>query len=432
MKEIKLLLAFFCFFFFSFVHAQQEVGNGGSPNIDSTAINNSIAPAFDPSAATQKYLDILSPAKKAKSDSYFEGGYWLILWNLLYTLAIGFIFLRLGLSKWIRQIAFRAKNINMQVFIYGLLYILFVWLFSFPLTVYQDFYREHQYDLSNLTFSAWLIENLKSLVIAVVFGSALLVLLYKAIRHTGKNWWIWGAGITISFVIFGAFIAPVFLAPIFNKYKPLEEGALKSQILSIARANNIPADNVYQFDASKQSNKISANVSGFASTTRISLNDNLLKRCSPAEIKSVVGHEMGHYVMNHVYKGILEIGLLMFLSFALVNWLFNKIISRWGERLSIAGITDIAGLPLLAVLFALISFCTTPVSNTLTRTQEIESDMFGLNAAREPDGFAAVSMKLSEYRKINPGRWEEIIFFDHPSGQVRVSTAMKWKAENLK
>ncbi len=219
--------------------------------------------------------------------------------------------------------------------------------------------------------------------------------------------------------------------PIFNQYKPLEEGPLKAQILSMARANNIPADNVYQFDASKQSDRISANVSGFANTTRISLNDNLLKRCTPAEIKAVMGHEMGHYVMNHVYKGILEMGVLLFLSFALVNWAFNKIVSRWGESLSITGISDIAGLPLLVVIFSVLSFFTTPISNSLTRTQEVEADMFGLNAAREPDGFAAVSMKLSEYRKINPGHWEEIIFFDHPSGRVRVSTAMKWKAENL-
>ena len=299
------------------------------------------------------------------------------------------------------------------------------------MSVYQDFYREHQYDLSNLTFGGWLIENLKGLSIATFFGSLLLMALYVAIRRTGARWWMWGAGGAIFFSMFIAFIAPVFLLPIFNQYKPMDAGPLKTQILSMARANNIPADNVYQFDASKQSNKISANVSGFASTTRISLNDNLLKRCSPAEIKSVMGHEMGHYVMNHVYKGLLEMGVLLFLSFALVNWLFNLIVSKWGTQLSITGITDIAGLPLLVVIFSLLSFFTTPISNTLTRTQEIEADMFGLNVAREPDGFAAVSMKLSEYRKINPGHWEEIIFFDHPSGRVRVSTAMKWMAENL-
>jgi STE24 endopeptidase len=418
MKKLLLLILILAVSTFAFIHAQDSTGT--------------VKAAFDPAAATQKYLDILTPAQKAKSDAYFEGGYWLILWDLLYTLVVGFVFLGLGLSKWMKKIATKVKNANLQNLIYGLLYLLLSWILAFPLSVYEGFYREHQYGLSNMTFPGWLVESLEGLGVSAILGAPILVILYIAIRRTGRRWWIWGAGISIVFTMFVAFIAPVFLMPIFNQYKPMEEGPIKAQILSMARANSIPADNVYQFDASKQSNRISANVSGFASTTRISLNDNLLKRCSPAEIKSVMGHEMGHYVMNHMYKGIMEMGILIFLSFAFVSWAFNKIVGRWGTQLSITGISDIAGLPLLAVIFAVVSFFSTPISNTLTRTQEIEADMFGLNAAREPDGFAAVAMKLSEYRKINPGYWEEIIFFDHPSGRVRVSTAMKWKAENMK
>jgi len=417
MKKYILLAAIIGICSFSVVHAQGDTAKSA---------------AFDVAAATQKYLDMLSPAQKAKSDAYFEGGYWLILWNLLYTLVVGFIFLRLGMSRWIKKNALKFKNINVQTLIYGLQYILLAWMLSFPMSVYQDFYREHQYNLSNLSFTGWLIEDLQGLGLITLFGSILLVVLYIAIRRTGPRWWIWGAGITIAFTIFVAFIAPVYLSPIFNDYKPLADGPLKQQILSLARANEIPAQNVYQFDASKQSDRVSANVSGFASTTRISLNDNLLKRCTPAEIKSVMGHEMGHYVMNHVYKGILEIGVLLFLSFAIVNWAFNKIVLRWGDSLSISGIGDIAGLPLLAVIFAVLSFFTTPISNTLTRTQETEADMFGLNAAREPDAEAHVDIMLSEYRKLDPGYWEEVFFYDHPSGRRRVHMAMQWKAENLK
>ena len=439
MKKIISLIIIIATSCISILKAQPDIGNK-SQSIDSaiavvikaSTTDSASAASFDASAATMKYLNVLTPAQKAKSDAYFEGGYWLILWDLLYTLLVGFIFLRLGLSKLIKKIALKVNNINLQNLIYVWLYLLLVWVLSFPISVYEGFCREHQYGLSNLTFSGWLTESLQGLGIGAVLGGILLVILYIAIRLTGRRWWIWGATICIAFTAFTAFIAPVFLMPIFNHYKPLEEGPIKAQILSMARANNIPATNVYEFDASKQSNRVSANVSGFASTTRISLNDNLLKRCSPAEIKAVMGHEMGHYVMNHVYKGILEMGVLLFLVFAIVNWAFTKIVNRWGDELSITGIKDIAGLPLLAVLFSIIMFFATPISNSITRTQEIEADMFGLNAAREPDGFAGVSMKLSEYRKINPGHWEEIFFFDHPSGRVRVSTAMKWKAENLK
>jgi STE24 endopeptidase len=219
----------------------------------------------------------------------------------------------------------------------------------------------------------------------------------------------------------------VFISPLFNKYEPLSEGKLKSEILSLARANGVPAGNVYQFDASKQSKRISANVSGFGSTIRISLNDNLLNRCTPAEVKAVMAHELGHYVLNHMYKLLILIGFIILL----VNWGFNWAIHRWGNKWQIASISDIGGLPLFMFLFTLFFFFATPVQNNISRTIEIESDYFGYNAAQEPDAFASIAMKLSEYRKISPRRLEEILFFDHPSGRTRVHNAMVWKSEHL-
>lgn len=388
--------------------------------------------AFDPEVATQQYLDTLSPEAKEKSDSYFEGGYWLILWNLLYGIAVAWIFLGLGLSKWIKSIATKAESSNIQNLIYIAFYFLFSTLLTFPMSLYQGFFREHQYNLSNLTFGGWFGEEIKGLILGVVFGSIILMLIYMAIRKVKERWWVWASGIAIVFIVFGMFVGPVFISPIFNKYQPLEEGKLKEEILSMARANGVPADNVYQFDASKQSNRISANVSGMGSTIRISLNDNLLKRCSPAEVKSVMGHEIGHYVLNHVYKGMVLMVILVLLGFAFVNWAMKKSISKWGEKWSISSISDISSLPLFIVLFSVFFFFATPVLNNFSRTIEIESDYFGLNASQEPDGFAKVDMMLSEYRKISPGKLEEILFFDHPSGRVRVHNAMIWKAEHLK
>lgn len=420
MKKILLISAILGWCFLSQLHAQT-----------SDSLTTSSAPAFDVQTATAHYLNMLSPEAKAKSDAYFEGGYLLILVDLLYAIGVAFVFLALGLSKWIKKIATKVSNVNLQNLIYVILYTILAWLLSFPLSVYEGYYREHQYNLSNLTFGGWLTENLQGFGLSLVFLPLMIMLLYIALRRTGKNWWLWGAGGTLAFMMFFAFIAPVFISPIFNQYKPLEEGPLKSEILAMARANSIPAENVYQFDASKQSNRVSANVSGFASTTRISLNDNLLKRCTPAEIKAVMGHEMGHYVMNHVYKGMLAFGVLIFIVFALVNWSLNKIILKKGSDWGIESMSDIAGLPLLFVIISVVMFFATPVTNTLVRTQEMEADIFGLNAAREPDAEAHVDIMLSEYRKLNPSKWEEIFFFDHPSGRVRVETAMKWKAEHL-
>ena len=397
---------------------------------DSLAVTQ--AAAFNVDSATQHWLNTLSSVARAKSDAYFEGGYWLILWNMLYTVLVGATFLLTGLSKRMKAIVSKVNNVTLQNYLYGVLYFVLSYILIFPLNVYQGFFREHQYALSNMTFMAWLKDEMIGLSVGAFGGSLLLIVVYFAMRKTGKNWWIWAAGITMVFAAFISFIAPVFLSPLFNKYQPLPDGPLKQEILSMARANEIPAENVYQFDASRQSDRVSANVSGFGSTTRISLNDNLLKRCTPAEIKGVMGHEMGHYVMNHVYKGLMEALILVVVLFWLVNFAFNLIVQGYGTRLGVNEISDIGSLPLLVVLFSVASFVFTPVTNTMTRTQETEADMFGLNAAREPDAEAHVDMMLSEYRKIDPGYWEEIFFYDHPSGRNRVHMAMQWKAEHLK
>jgi STE24 endopeptidase len=227
-------------------------------------------------------------------------------------------------------------------------------------------------------------------------------------------------------------IAPVYIFPIFNKVTRLNDPKVVDPILSMARANGIPARDVYTIDASRQSTRMSANVSGFSKTMRITLNDNLLRRGSPEEIQAVMGHEMGHYVMHHIYKDFLFFAIIFVLGFAYLRMGVEWSLQRWGEKWQIRGIGDTAVLPLVVLLISIAGFVMTPVLNTWTRTQEYEADMYGLNAARQPDGFAQGAIHLGEYRKMNPGPVEEWIFFDHPSGHNRIYAAMRWKAENLK
>jgi STE24 endopeptidase len=234
----------------------------------------------------------------------------------------------------------------------------------------------------------------------------------------------------IAFLAFVSLIAPVYIAPLFNQYKKLEDPRIKDPILSMARANGIPATDVYEFDASRQSNRVSANVSGFASTLRISLNDNLLKRCTLPEIETTMGHEMGHYVLNHAYKGLVMIGVVIVIGFAFLHWGIRFALARWGEKWDVRGITDVAVLPLAMIVFSLYFFLMTPVTNTISRTMEYEADMYGLNAARQPDGEANVDLMLGEYRKLDPGPVEEFLFYDHPGGRTRITAAMRWKTEH--
>ena len=386
---------------------------------------------FDVEHATQAWVDTLSPEKRARSDAYFEGGYVLHFVDFLYGLGVAALFLLTPLSRRMRALAERvAKGAFVRSVIYAAQYVVLATLFMFPMSYYAGFYREHAYGMANNSFGSWLGDEGKSLGIDLVLGSLFLGVLYIIFRKAPRTWWVWGTVASMAFVAFATMIAPVYLAPMFNTYKSVPQGPMREQILSLARANGIPADDVYWFDASRQTKRISANVSGLLGTTRISLNDNLMNRSPEESIQSVLGHEMGHYVLNHVYKGLIFQGLIALGGFAFTAFVFDRIVLRWGSKLGIAGISDPAGFPLLAAIVSVWFFLMTPVTNSLIRTQESEADIFGLNASRQPDGFANVAMQLSEYRKIHPGTWEEIFCFDHPSGWNRVHMAMAWKKEH--
>jgi len=389
--------------------------------------------AFDPAAATRAYLDRMTPEKKARSDAYFEGGYWLQLWGFLYGLAVAWLLLGSGLSRRFRDWALRrSRLLPVAQWLYAAGYVLLVAVLTFPLNVYQGFFREHQYDLATQTFPQWMRDQFVGLAVSLVLFPLLLVALYAVFRKAPRTWWLWGGAISVLFLVFVILIAPVYIDPLFNKYKPLEDARVKDEILSLARASGIETDDVWEFDASRQTTRVSANVSGFMGTMRVRLNDNLLNRCTLPEIKAVMGHEIGHYALNHVYELILDFGLAYVLGFAFLSWSFERARRRWGAGWGVTDITDIAGLPLLVAVFSVFFFILTPVQNNMIRVNEAEADRYGLQAAREPDGFAEIALKLGEYRKLEPGPFEEWFFYDHPSGRSRIKMAMEWKAEALR
>jgi STE24 endopeptidase len=427
-----------CLFWLFFIVAMGVAATGearaqGSNNAKTSdaAVTGQAAPAFDVNAAVETYLAKMPPAERARSNAYFEGGYWLLLWDFLSTVLVMWILLRFRLSLRMRDLAERITRFRpLQTAIYWVQFIVLVTVVTFPLTIYEGYVREHKYGLSNQAFGQWMRDQAVALGIGIVLGAIFMMPLFGVVRRLGKNWWVWGAVATVVFIAFIALIAPVYIAPLFNKYTKLEEPSIKDPILSMARANGIPATDVYEFDASRQSNRVSANVSGFAGTLRISLNDNLLKRCTLPEIATTMGHEMGHYVLNHIYKGLVMNGVVIAIGFAFLNWGINFALSRWGERWGVRDIGDVAVLPLAVVVLSSYFFITTPINNTITRTMEFEADMYGLNAARQPDAEANVDLLLGEYRKMDPGPIEEFVFFDHPSGRTRITAAMRWKAEH--
>lgn len=400
--------------------------------IDMLATAAAAAPGFDVEAATRAYLDTLQGAARAKSDAYFEGGYWLLLWNALVGIVSAWLILRLGWSAaWRRWAERMTKWRWLQPMLYALPWTIVSALIVLPWTIYTGWYREKQYGLMNLSLGAWFGEQAIGLAISVVFVAILLAIVFALIRRAPRSWWIWSSASVTALIALAIAVGPVFISPLFNEYKPMAAGPVRDQILAMAQANRVPADNVYVFDQSKQTKRISANVSGLGPTIRISLNDNLLNRTSPAEVKAVMGHELGHYVLNHIGKSIALLTAIVALGLFLLWRLTPLILERWGAHWGVTGPDDPAATPVYAILMTLYLLAMTPALNSMTRIFESEADAFGLDAAREPDGFALTAMKLSEYRKIEPGPLEEAVFFDHPSGRTRVRMAMEWKARHL-
>ncbi|QNA85409.1 M48 family metallopeptidase [Sphingomonas sp. So64.6b] len=389
------------------------------------------SPAFDVERATRAYLDLLQGPARAKSDAYFEGGYWLTLWGTLASVVTYLIMLATGMAARFRDITERLiKRRWLQPAIFAVPFTIAGALIILPWTIYTGFFRERQYGLMNQGFGAWLGEQAIGVGVGIVVNMILFAVMFAVIRRFPRRWWLLGAAAMTGFVLIAALVAPLFIMPLFNKYTEMPAGPLRDRIVAVAAANHIPADHIYVSDASKQSKRISANVSGLGPTIRITLNDNLLNRTGPDEVVAVMGHEMGHYVLNHVQKAILAFAVIFLVVFFLIARIAPALVARY-PRWGVRDVADPAAAAIFMLLASVAGLILTPVQNTLVRVQESEADAFGLDAAREPDGFAKVAMRLSEYRKIEPGPAEEALFFDHPSGATRVRMSMQWKKDHV-
>ena len=397
------------------------------------ALAQNASSGFDVEQASRAYIDTLQGAQLEKSNAYFEGGYWLILWGALIGVLVDLLILQSRLSARFRNWAERVTSRTwLQPALYGLPYIIAGFLITLPWTIYTGFFREQQYGLMSQSFGGWFGEQLIGLLISLITFPLLIMAIFAVIRRAPKLWWIWGTGVISVFLFIGLLLGPVFISPLFNNYTEMTDGPLRDRIVAMAAEYDIPAENIYVFDQSKQHKRISANVSGFGPTIRVSLNDNLLERTDPEEVAAVMGHEMGHYVLGHTWRTVLILALIVAVGLFIVARLAPRLIARHGEKWGVRSIADPAAIPLLSLILTVYFFAATPAINSLIRINESEADRFGLATAQEPDGFAKVAMRLSEYRKIEPDPLEEMLFFDHPSGATRVRMAMQWKADHVK
>lgn len=388
---------------------------------------------FDAAAETARYLAALPPEAHAKATAYTQGGHWLLLWGTLIAILVSWIIVRTGLLVRIRAgIEKTRPRPWLAVLAVVPVAMLLDSVLSLPWSIYARWWRETTYGLTSQPLPEWLGEAGMQIGIGLVMNLILFAILYALIRRAPKRWWLWGGLVTSLFVIFAIVIGPVLIEPLFNKYTPAPPGPVREAVVEMAEANGVPSDKIFIYNGSRQSNRYTANVSGLFGSARVAMSDTMFAQgADMAEVKGVVGHEMGHYVHMHSLWRAGVLSLLAMIAFWLVDRLFPLAARLLGAR-GVEGIADPAGLPVLSAVLSVLALLATPVTNTLIRTMEADADNFSLQRVGEPDGLAKALVKTIEYRAATPGKWEEIIFYDHPSVGWRVRNAMDWKAAHRK
>ncbi|WP_419317061.1 M48 family metallopeptidase [Caulobacter sp. ErkDOM-E] len=384
---------------------------------------------FDAAAATAAYLAQLSPAAHAKAQAYTQGGHWLLLWGFLISVLTAWLIIRSGVLVRVRAgLERRRPRPIVASFGVGVVYLLVDWVLGLPWSVYSNWWREKSYGMTSQAFTGWLGEGVMSMAISAVVTGLFFVALYALIRRARRLWWLWAGGLTAGFMVLGMLVAPIYIEPLFNTYTPAPAGQVRDAVVQMAKANGVPSDKIFIYDGSKQSNAYTANVSGLFGSARIAMSDTMFKKGADlAEVRGVVGHEMGHYARGHSLWITGIFSLLAILAFFVVDRLFAPAQRLLGAG-GVMGIADPAGLPVLAVILAVLGLLGGPVANTVIREIETDADRYSLEHVGEPDGLAKALVKTIEYRAATPGKLEEVLFYDHPAVGVRVRRAMDWKA----
>jgi STE24 endopeptidase len=386
---------------------------------------------FDPAAATAAYLATLPPEAHAKATAYTQGGHWVLLWGTLVSILVSWIVIRTGVLVRVRG-GVEARKPRPWLAVLAVVAVdgIIEGVLSIPWEAYSNWWREKSYGLTSRAFAGWLVEHAEKMAIGIVVSLILFSLLYWVIRRAPKTWWLW-SGVAYSVATIAFFIIGLFLIePLFNTYKVAPPGPVRDEVVAMAKQVGVPSDKILIYNGSKQSNRYTANAGGLFGYGRVAMSDVMFKKDADiAEVRGVVGHEMGHYVRKHVLWGALESGLMALIGLFLVDRLFPVAARLTGAK-GVTGIADPAGLPVISILLAVLGLLATPISNTFSRWVEADADHFSVVHFNEPDGLAKALVKTIEYRADSPGKLEEFIFYDHPSVGARVRAMMDWKAEH--
>ena len=314
---------------------------------------------------------------------------------------------------------------------YILLLFLLLDVINLPFAYYRGFIVEHHFELSHETFGKWFADLLKGNLIGYLFGVLLWPLAYWAIGKAPRTWWAWVAGGSVPIMIFVLVISPIYLDPLFNKYEELKDEALKTQILALAKDSGISGSRVFQVDKSKETEKVNAYVTGLFGSKRIVLWDTILTKLESDEVAFVMGHEMGHYVMNHIWKFIGVFAVTIFVLLFIVSRTIGMVMRKFGDKMGFNELANISSLPLVLLMAGLLMFLVSPALNAYSRAMEHDADEFGLELTQNGQVGASAFVKLANENLSNPSPHPFIEFwlYNHPTLKDRIEFCKQYQTE---
>jgi Zn-dependent protease with chaperone function len=349
--------------------------------------------------------------------------------DFIYGIAVLVVILK---TRWSANMRAFASRLARWPFVAAMLYFVLLSLvtavLTFPLDLYGGFIVPHQFDLTNQSFAAWMGDFGKALAVNLVIFAPIAAVALILIRRI-RRWWLalWIGSIPL--IILGVLAQPLIIDPLFNNFQPLRDASLRQALLDEASSAGIENKRVYEVDKSKQTKEMNAYVTGIGPSARIVMWDTLLAKLDRDEILAVMGHEMGHYVLKHLWKGIAFTIAITFLGFFIAQRLFEWGLARWGIRWKIDGRADPAAIPWLLAVSSILAFLLSPVYSGYSRHVEHQADVFGLELTHLNEAMASSFVKFAEDSKADPRppRFIEWWRYSHPSLGRRIDFVLAYK-----
>ena len=347
--------------------------------------------------------NVAVPEASAEAMRYYKSGniLWIVQW--VWMLVIPLLFLFTGFSARLAGFSKKlGKNWFLTICIYVVLFIAIYQVLSLPLDFYSDYVRQHEFGLSNQTFGRWAVNEGKSFLVTALFGVAFIWIFYLLLKKSQRRWWFYCSLVGIGITLFTTMIYPVWIDPLFNHFGPLKDQQLEKNILELASRAGIEEKHVYEVDISKDTKATNAYVTGIGKTRRIVIWDTTLNAFNEQELLFVMGHEMGHYVLHHMWWLMVYMSVLFIAIGYLIYRSAGAILHRHRKRFGFQHLYEIASFPLLFFLLNLFTLLTTPLSNAFSRHFEREADRFGLEITQNNEAAGEAFAKLGSQNLVNP------------------------------